>query len=401
MPPVKSVAFISPRFADLSEAGGAETLLRALAARLALSGRKVSFLSTCARNHVTWANELPEGSSSVSGMDVHLFHADRVPDRTEFFRIQERISRGAKITPDEERLWLGQGLSSRSMCDWIKKHISEYDRIVCGPYLFGLIQEVASIAPDRTMLVPCLHDEPFARLDSTRRLFASVRACIFNSEPERLLAVSLFGKHAARGAVVGMGIDPFNADPGLFAREHGLSTPYLLYAGRREQLKGTNLLMDYFGTFLTRNKMPLSLVLIGSGRVDIPEGMAQAVIDAGFVTPEEKRNAMAGALAFCHPSTLESLGIVVLESWIAGVPAVVHGLCPVLRHHCLTGNCGLWFRTYPEFEECVLRIATNPAFRAALGNAGRKYVMENYSWKNIDARLIDALERDFNAAAAR
>ena len=41
---------------------------------------------------------------------------------------------------------------------------------------------------------------------------------------------------------------------------------------------------------------------------------------------------MAGALAFCHPSVNESFGIVLLESWLARTPALVHAGSDVLQH---------------------------------------------------------------------
>ena len=40
------------------------------------------------------------------------------------------------------------------------EHGSAYDRIVIGPYLFGLSYFASQAHPDRTYLVPCLHDEP-------------------------------------------------------------------------------------------------------------------------------------------------------------------------------------------------------------------------------------------------
>jgi glycosyltransferase involved in cell wall biosynthesis len=101
---------------------------------------------------------------------------------------------------------------------------------------------------------------------------------------------------------------------------------------------------------------------------------------------------MAGALAFCHPSSNESLGIVALESWLAGTPALVNAGSVVLVDHCRRSRGGLWFGNYPEFEEALLRLMDDEPLRRALGAAGRAYVLAEYSWKRILPRLAEALD---------
>ena len=102
---------------------------------------------------------------------------------------------------------------------------------------------------------------------------------------------------------------------------------------------------------------------------------------------------MAGALAFCHPSVNESFGIVLLESWLARTPALVHEKSHVLKYQCIKSNAGMWFKTYPEFEEELILLLTNRELRAAMGNCGREYVLREYSWKSIDVKLLESLER--------
>ena len=64
---VQHIAFISPRFAEGSTVGGAETLLKNLSKRLLQKGMKVTFLATCAENHFTWENSLPAGKKNDRG----------------------------------------------------------------------------------------------------------------------------------------------------------------------------------------------------------------------------------------------------------------------------------------------------------------------------------------------
>ena len=100
---------------------------------------------------------------------------------------------------------------------------------------------------------------------------------------------------------------------------------------------------------------------------------------------------MAGALAFCHPSVNESLGIVLLESWLARTPVLVHGCSAVLRDQCVRSGGGLWFENYPEFEEALLRVMDDETLRSALAESGRRYVIAEYSPDQARRRLLDAL----------
>ena len=56
------IAFVPPRYGD-DVVGGAETVLRQAAERLAGRGWEVEILTTCVRDHYTWANAYPAGTS--------------------------------------------------------------------------------------------------------------------------------------------------------------------------------------------------------------------------------------------------------------------------------------------------------------------------------------------------
>jgi len=370
--------------------GGAETLLRKQAERLAARGREVTFLATCATNHATWENELPAGSKRVGNIDVTLFPVDQDRDVPEFLRAQQAISRG-RWNAEHEQAWFRHNAHSRLLCEHLEQHAGTYDRIVAGPYLFGVVMRAAAVRPDRTLLVPCLHDEPFARTEQVRRMAAQVRGFMFNTEPERGLAKRLYGLNDSRCYVVGTGMEAFTADGERFRAAHGIATPYIVYCGRRETGKGTPLLLDYLAAFRARTGRDIKLVLTGSGPVDVPSGLAGHVIDAGVLSEEDKHDAMAGALAFCHPSLNESLGIVLLESWLAETPVLVHGLSPVLRHQCRRSRGGLWFSRYPEFEEELLMLADNARLCRAMAQAGREFVLREYSWEKVEEALVRAL----------
>lgn len=393
MPTAKRIAFVCPRFAEGATVGGAETLLKVLAQQAVASGHRVTFLTTCAQNHFTWANELPPGPRRIGTLDVIFFPVDTDRDIASFLRVQEAISRRSHFTEADEQTWLRNSVNSRSLCAYLQEHGDEFDWVVVGPYLFGLVYFASRLAPAKTILAPCLHDEGFAYTRTFREMFRSVAGCLFNSEPERALARRLYDLPESYGAVVGMGLDPFEADPHAFARNHGLATPYVIYAGRREEGKGTPLLLDYVTLFRRRTHKDIKLVMAGTGELAPPAELKPHLLDVGFLSEEEKRAAFAGATAFCHPSINESFGIVILEAWLARTPVLVHANCAVTQDHCRKSNGGLWFRIYPEFEEALLTLLQQESLRRSMGEAGRAYVLREYAWSAINRKFQDALQK--------
>lgn len=385
------IAFVCPRFSEQGTIGGAETLLKALAERAAADGREVDFLTTCASDHFTWANTLPPGSRKYGNLTVTFFPVNEDRDTGKFLEIQQHIDRGQAITRADEQAWITHSVNSRHLIEHLERHRADYDCIVTGPYLFGITWFATQVAPEKTLLVPCLHDESFAYLSIMRDMFHRVGGFIFNTEPERALAERLY-QTGGQGAVVGLGLDDFTVDAQAFARRHHITQPYVLYSGRREPLKGTPLLTEYLHVFRQRTGRDIRLVFTGSGPIDAPAEMKEAMLDVGFVSEQEKHEAMAGAACFIHPSVNESLGIVLLESWLAGTPAIVHAKGEVLRDQCLRSGGGLWFKVYPEFEECLLRLLDDADLRRCLGASGRAFVREVYSWPAVEARLFAALD---------
>ncbi len=387
------LAFLTPRFSPGGVVGGAETLIRWLARLCAGKGHDVHLLTTCALDHFSWRNDRPAGVENVEGMTVHYFEVNEDRDIGMFLRVQEKIDKGREVTRAEEEIWASNSVCSRGLLDWLCRHAGDFDAVLAGPYLFGITLQAAAVAPEKTWLIPCLHDEPYARLGIVADLFRSVRGCLFNSEPEQELAKRLHGlPPSPRRGVVGMGLAPFEADPDAFARRHGIDGPYVLYCGRREAGKNTPLLLDYLDAYTRRRDRPLQLVLTGGGDYEAPADLHPRILDLGFVSETEKREAMAGASVFIHPSTNESFGIVLLEAWLAGTPALVHARSAVLSWQCRQSGAGLWFAYYPEFEAMLDRLLDDDALRRGLGQRGRAYVSSTYSPEAISRRLFSLLE---------
>lgn len=388
------LAFVAPRLYEPGTVGGAETLLYTVARDAAAAGCKVDLLTTCAKSHVTWENETPEGTFERDGMTIRRFAVNSGRNVDAFNAYNAAICRGEPLGDDGEADWLRQSVNSDTLTDFLSAHLDDYDFVLAGPYLFGLVEAVMRLAGDKALLVPCLHDEEFARVHRIAAMFEHVRGCLFNTEPERELAHRLYPKFTPSiEAVVAMGIPPFEATGDAFKKRHGLEgLDYVMYSGRREPLKGTPLLLDYVDLYRRRTGRDVRLVLTGSGPIDVPKTLEGAVLDLGFVSEEEKREAMAGAAVFCHPSVNESLSIVLIEAWLARTPALVHSNGAVLRDQCRRANGGLWFHNYPDFEEELSFLLDHPVVGRKMAENGRDYAIRMYSPEAVTRRFLAALE---------
>jgi glycosyltransferase involved in cell wall biosynthesis len=387
------LAFVIPWYGrDI--AGGAEAECRATAHALAARGVPVEILATCARDHASgWGDHHPEGLTEEDGLPVRRFKV-RPRDAERYLRLHWRLELGGRLTSFEEEDFVRESVNSTDLYAYLA---AERDRYWYAfiPYCFGTTWEGALMAPERSLLIPCLHDEPFAHLAWTRRVLRAVRRVCLHVPAEQALAQAVAGPglDAAALALVGEGVDaPPPGDPARFRQKYRIETPFLLYAGRKAKEKNTPLLLEYYARYrFTHPRRPLKLVLIGAGGVRVPERLSEDVIDLGFVPLQDKADAYAAALALCQPSRLESFSLVMMEAWLSGTPALVHGGCAVTREHCQASNGGLYFDDYWEFVEAVELLQDDAALRARLGGNGRAYVLARYTWDRVTDNYLGVL----------
>jgi glycosyltransferase involved in cell wall biosynthesis len=382
-------AFIVPRYGE-EVVGGAEDLARRTAEELAARGFEVSALATRALDHHTWADHYPRGTVDINGVEVTRFDARTRIGDPGFARVATDIAAGRRASEEDEREWLTGVVTSEAMLDHLRSAGSRYSHLIFLPYLFGTTFLGSAVRPEISYIVPCLHDEPYAHLDLVRRMLQGARGLMFNSEGERRLAARLLGVDDP-GPVVGMGFRALEGDPAAFRDRTPVRGDFVLYAGRREQGKNTPLLIDYFTRFCSERPGLAKLVLMGAGEVRVPPASSHLVIDAGRVTEQQKWDGYAAASVFCQPSVNESLSIVLLESWLAGTPALVNRDCEVTREHVRSSGGGLAFAGYDEFSEALAMVLADTGLRAAMGAAGRSYVETEYNWDSVVARLFEAL----------
>lgn len=383
------IAFVPPRYGP-DVLGGAEAALREMAEGLLARGYPVEILTTCARNHFTWANDLPSGESMVNGITVRRFPTVKSQNRAERDRLESAILAGSELTLEQQQRWINGLFRVPELFHHLLDGGDRYQALVFAPYLFWTTFACSQVFPERSALLSCLHDEPFARLPIFRPMFTALGDVWFMSPPERDLAGEIVGSLPPRHELTGCGVMvPSSYDPEGFRRRHGIDGRFVLYAGRREGAKGWETLLEQFARATDRARLPFSLVTFGGGEVNPPASIADRVIDLGFVSDDEKGSAFAAADAYLQPSRLEAFSRTIMEAWLAGTIVIGNGGSRVVSYHCEQSGAGLLYDDEYELEECLSFVADSPAAASRIAAAGRDYVLDNYTWE----RVLDVVER--------
>lgn len=378
------LAFVIQRYgADIT--GGSESLARALAERFVREA-EVTVFTSCARDYVTWRDELPAGRSEEAGVEVLRFPVARERDLAAFNAYSEPFYRREDRTPAEEREWLlRQGPFVPGLVEELARRKDDFDAVLFFTYLYYPTCEGLRVAPERSVLVPTTHDEPPLRFSVFREVFAAPKAFAFLTPAEERLVRERFALGDRPGLVAGMGVEaPPATDVLAFRTRHDLLRPYALYAGRIDAGKGCDRMLDFHAAYRREHAGGLDLVLLG--KLAMPEPRQPGVRHLGFVSEEEKWAAYAGASAVICPSPFESLSIVLLEGMAQGVPALVNARSDVLVEHCRRSNAGLWYENAEEFAEGLDLLARGDALRAALSDNARRYVAAEYRWDVVMER---------------
>jgi O-antigen biosynthesis protein len=388
-PAIGKIGFVAPRWGE-DIVGGAERILRGMAEQLHARGYAVEALTTCTRSMIDFNNYYPPGETVVNGVPVRRFLVDKL-DLGQVHRTAAKALAGERVPYDEQIAFIRQNCSSQALYEHLREHEDEFACVIFAPYLFGTTYWGIQAIPEKAVLLPCLHDEPYAYFTLYRELLEQVRGVIFNAEAERRFAVEKLGMINQSTTVLGMGFDLATpaGDGAAFRQRHSLPPDLALYCGRLEHGKNVPLLLDHFIRYKAERPGPLTLALTGGGDVVLPS--RPDVVGLGFLEESEMSGAYAGATLLCQPSINESFSIVIMEAWLQGTPVLVHSDCAVTSEHVAKSGGGWAFRNYDEFRAALDQATGDPAARAERGRAGRAYVAREYNWDTLTGRLVDAL----------
>ena len=390
----RPVALVTPWFGPDTR-GGAEDQARDLAHAIHAQGADVEVWTTTGRDSFTerTAEHYPAGLSDWKGLPIRRWPmaapAMGIPPVVR--RLAARSGRRLPEHPAHEINLLGSLPNSDGLYEHLLSHPER--RCIFMPYPMGLSYWGSFLAQGRAYHIPCLHDEPYAYYSTYREMLRRAQATIFNSRPERDLALRLYELDPAKTSVAGEGIDLNRVgDAARFRQQYGLGAePILLYVGGADWGKHVPQLLAYFREWKAETGRPLRFVRIGAGELNAPSILAPWVLDLGFVEPQTKYDAYAAANVFCQLSTIESFSIVLMESWLQGRPALVNADCPVTTDFVLRSGGGIPCQGYREWASSLSYLLDRPELSAAMGAAGREFVLRECRWNEVAQRTLAAL----------
>jgi glycosyltransferase involved in cell wall biosynthesis len=366
-------------------------------ANLLKSNYEIHILTTTAVDIERWDNVLAEGSEIREGINIKRFkvsqgradywgeiHAQLLRDYNEIMISEKPEGRILKwpIALQEEFIYK-QGPYSDGLMNFLSDRSNDYKAVIFMTYLYPTTYFGMFNVPDEKILfVPTLHDEPPAYLSAYKYMARRSRILLWNTESECKFGRLLWGE--LPGCVVGMGVQTKEFSPAK------LNFPYMLYCGRIDINKGCPQLIEYFLKYKQDNFSDLRLILTGDKKIELPE--SEFIEFKGSVAEEEKLRLMSGADFFVMPSPNESLSIVTLEAMAQKTPVLASNGSEAVVEHIRKSNGGLLYGNYNNFKDGINFLSENRQKAKDMGENGRKYVIENYSIKEITKKLNDIIE---------
>ena len=382
------IAIVAFRF-GAGIVGGAERSLLTIAQTLRRGGVCVEVYTTCTSHESVWTNDLPAGTSEVDGLTVQRFPIDPHDRAAHHETIRRITAANGQVDAETATEYLRHSIHSTELLKALQAHCTEFDAIITGPYLFGLTHDVSTAFPSQTLLLPCYHDEAYARLSCWRQAYSEVGGVLYHSPEEQQFAEGALGLNHPRATCIGTWLDVMQSNTSA----DNVPTPqrYLVYCGRYSNQKNLPLLLEFAERYARERPNQFQFVFLGAGEVRIPQ--AAWASDRGRVGEEEKRQTLAHAAALVQLSTQESLSLVALEAWAQRTPVIVHRDCAVLAGQTERAQGGQAIDGYDDFARTLDDLWARPQGWQTFGANGRAYVEAHYGAEaDFRQRLQNAID---------
>jgi glycosyltransferase involved in cell wall biosynthesis len=171
--------------------------------------------------------------------------------------------------------------------------------------------------------------------------------------------------------------------------------PVVLFVGSLIPRKGVPFLVEAAKQII-KTQADTRFVLVGDGplKTQLTSDLAPAKLSGNFVfkngLSDETLAKMYGcADVFVLPSIQEGQGIVLLEASASGKPVVAFDIGGV-NETVVNGETGLLAgrRNVGELAEAMLKLLGDTILRQKMGSAGRKFVVENFTWDICAQKML-------------
>jgi len=174
---------------------------------------------------------------------------------------------------------------------------------------------------------------------------------------------------------------------------------WVLFLSRFGKQKGLELLLEAFAALSSRDGRRPMLILAGGGDEKYVEslhakttqlGIEHRILWTGYLTGDEKWDALESATVFVLPSYSESFGIAAAEALASGCASVLSEGIPFARDAAAVGGAVVTKCDSESLREALEQLLGSPMERERLGRNGRQFAEEHFSPPAIAATLVNA-----------
>ncbi|GAX34329.1 glycosyltransferase [Nodularia sp. NIES-3585] len=316
---------------------------------------------------------------------------------------------------------LKEFLPALSFTSWLWQNIQNYD-ILDNHYLFSYLPTCAAIIAQgqrvpytvRTMgqLAPWalaqskLRKQIYSTVFESRNLAHA--AVVHSTSVGEMEDTIRFGVKPPK-IVLPLGVHPPAkiADAKHQIREQyhiSEQVPIVLFLSRLHYKKRPELLIQTLSN-LAAQEQQFHLILAGSGETEYVQALHEMVASlnlaaqtsfVGFVSGYEKDLLLQGSDLFVLPTYSENFGIALAEAMVSGLPVVTTPgtqIAPEIAQ----AKAGMIVEGEIEpLQAAIAHLLNSPQLRYELGNNGRLFALEHYSWPAIAKKLASVYQAILN-----
>lgn len=301
-------------------------------------------------------------------------------------------------------VWKYSGLTGIGLIGYIKKHIDEYDIVYVPHYLYPLSHRLITIAKHKNIVHPFVHDEEALKNINNKKFFQHAQFIIVNSDAEK----AILDKHNIPFFCpideVGNRVDApiltsTKKEQSELLEKIGVKPKkYIFYIGRISKMKNVDDLIHWHQSFLEKTSLNIALVIAGKGdpcQVAGLEKLPDGIKYAGFLSDEEKNTMIFNALAVSQLSILESFSLVMIESWLARVPVIVHQNCLPIKYNFIRGQSpGFLVGDEGDYIRAIESLVfMNDDKYQEMANNGYEFAAQNFVTEVFNGKLINQFDK--------
>jgi len=205
---MKPIALVIPWYGD-DITGGAEKECNYLAHSLQNEGQAVEVLTTCTKDATCdrGKNTIKPGIYEESRIKVRRFLVRENRNTEAYTYSNQKIYDNNNFDLNDEEVYFREDINSPDMYTFIRKNKDNYKAFLFMPYMYGTTYNGSFECPEKSIIIPCLHDESYAYMQLLKDKMKTFKGMIFLSKPEYKLAQSLYDLKNVKCAVLGAGVD--------------------------------------------------------------------------------------------------------------------------------------------------------------------------------------------------